>query len=226
MADIKPPPARSDMGRWVQLSVGLFAYGAAVPLMIQSGLGLGPWDAFHVGLNQLTGISVGMASILVGVVIVAGSYILGIRPGAGTLANMVLIGVFIDLTLPLIPPAGGWAIGLVYYACGIVMVGLATGMYIAAGLGIGPRDGLMVGISATRGWPVRRVRTGIEIAALAGGWAMGAAIGPGTVLFAATVGASTQLGLQLFGVLPPTRTPPTMLVTAPTRPRWRWRRVA
>lgn len=194
---------RRTLQRWVQLVVGLFGFGVAVPLMIQSGLGLGPWDAFHVGIHTLTGITVGMASILVGVVIVAASYPLGIRAGAGTVANMVLIGVFIDLVLPRLPEANGWWMGLGYYAAGIALAGLATGMYIGAGLGSGPRDGLMMGLSALGGWPVRRVRTGIELAALAGGWAMGGAVGPGTLFFAVAIGPAVQVGLQIFRALPP-----------------------
>jgi uncharacterized membrane protein YczE len=190
---------------WIQLVAGLFGFGIAIPLMIRSGLGLGPWDAFHVGLHYLTGISVGTASILVGVIIVLIGLRLGIHPGPGTIANMILVGVFIDLVMPHVPDAHGWATGLLYYGFGIVLVGLSTGMYMAAGLGNGPRDGLMVGLARTSGWSVRRVRTLIELSALIGGWLMGGAIGVGTVLFALTAGPATQAGLQLFGVLPHSR---------------------
>lgn len=215
-------PARGRTGRWVQLVVGLLGYGLAVPLMIRSGLGLGPWDAFHVGLHNLTGISVGVASILVGLLIVIGSFRLGVRPGPGTIANMVLIGLFIDLIMPLIPDAGGWELGLAYFVVGIILSGVATGMYIGAGLGSGPRDGLMLGVSRLRGWPVRRVRTGIEMMALLAGWGMGGTVGVGTVLFAAAIGPAVQVGLQLFGALPPV----VQLPVAP-RPKPRlWRKTA
>lgn len=187
---------------WAQLVLGLCGFGIAVPLMIASGLGLGPWDAFHVGLHELTGMSVGTASIVVGVAIVLGSLRLGIRPGPGTLANMVLVGVFIDLALPHMPRASGWVAGLGYYLIAITLVGLSTGMYIGAGLGSGPRDGLMVGISRLTGLQFRRVRLFIELSALAGGWAMGGTIGVGTILFAILVGPAIQFGLELFGVLP------------------------
>lgn len=186
---------------------GLFGVGVAVPLMIRSELGLGPWDAFHVGIHSLTGISVGMASIVVGALIVVGSLRLGIRPGPGTLANMLLIGVFIDLVLPRVPPAEGLEEGLAYYGVGIALAGLSTGMYMGARLGNGPRDGLMLGLSLARGWPVRRVRTLIEITALAGGTLMGARIGMGTLLFAVAIGPAVQIGLQLFGVVPRSRVP-------------------
>ncbi|HEX7048908.1 MAG TPA: hypothetical protein VF188_01750 [Longimicrobiales bacterium] len=188
--------------RWIQLIVGLFLYGVAIALMIRSGLGLGPWDAFHVGLHRLTGMTVGVASIVVGLVIIIGTLFIGVRPGPGTLANMVLIGVFIDLLLPLIPAqAGGW-LGLAYHVTGIVLTGLATGFYIAPGFGKGPRDGLMLGLAGRTGWSVRRVRTGIEATVLVLGWMMGAKIGIGTILFAAGIGPVTQWGLRLFGVVP------------------------
>ena len=190
---------------WTQLVAGLFGLGVAIPLMIRSGLGLGPWDAFHVGLHYLSGISVGGASILVGVVIVLAGLRLGIRPGPGTIANMILVGVFIDLVMPLVPAAEGWTFGLLYYAVGIGLVGVSTGMYMSAGLGNGPRDGLMVGLARSSGWSVRRVRTLIELSALIGGWMMGGAIGIGTVLFALAAGPATQAGLQLFGMLPRSR---------------------
>jgi uncharacterized protein len=229
-----PPPGRTGVDlRWLQLLGGLFGFGLAVPLMIRSGLGLGPWDAFHVGVHRLTGISVGMASILVGLVIVLASLRLEIRPGPGTIANMLLIGIFIDLVLPLVPEAGGWRLGLTYYVAGIALAGLSTGMYMGAGLGNGPRDGLMLGISRYRGWPVRRVRTVIELSALLCGWAMGGAIGAGTLLFAVSIGPAAQLGLQLFGAAPgPASDRPTLANRAATprgptpRPRSRTPRAA
>ncbi len=193
---------------WLQLLGGLFIYGVAIPLMIRSGLGLGPWDAFHVGLSRLTGITIGTATILVGLVIVLGGMRLGMRPGHGTIANMILIGIFVDLILPWVPDAPNVWMAYTYYGLGIALTGLATGMYIGAGLGSGPRDGLILGISGSRDWSVGRVRTIIEFCALAGGWAMGAPIGIGTLLFATLSGPATQAGLELFGALPPRLTPP------------------
>ena len=193
---------------WAQLIAGLFGYGLAVTLMIESGLGLGPWDAFHFGMHLWTGLSVGVASIVVGIVLVIGSWFIGIRPGIGTLANMILIGVFIDLLQPIIPSASHWAWGLAYYAGGIGLCGLATGFYIGAGLGKGPRDGLMIGLSQRSGWPVRRVRTSIELSALSLGWLMGAPIGIGTIMFALGIGPAVQWGLRICGVLDETRRTP------------------
>lgn len=187
--------------RWTKLLVGLLIYGLATALMIRSGLGLGPWDAFHLGLSRLVGMSVGMASIVVGLVILCATWFLRVRPGLGTIANMVLIGVFLDLLLPWIPAAGEW-LALPYHLTGLVLTGVATGMYIAAELGKGPRDGLMLAVSERTGWSVRRSRTIIEVAVLGLGWWMGGTVGLGTLLFAFGSGPVTQWGLRTFGALP------------------------
>lgn len=190
-----------DVSAWVQLLIGLFGYAVAVALMIQSQLGLGPWDAFHVGVQNLTGIPVGQASIYVGMLLLLGTWFIGVRPGLGTIGNMILIGVFLDLLLPVLPLAHGWAIGLAYFIPGLLICGLSTGFYIGAGLGKGPRDGLMVGLSQGTGWPVRRVRTLIELVVLVFGWLMGGPIGLGTLLFALGIGPAAQWGMRVCGVL-------------------------
>ncbi len=194
------PQARRYSLQWGQLMAGLVVYAIAICLMIKSDLGLGPWDAFHVGIHKLTGISIGMASIMVGAVIIVGTLFLSVKPGFGTVANMVLIGVFIDLLMPFVPKSAFWGVGVLYYTAGVALSGLATGMYIAAGLGKGPRDGLMIAISSRTGSPVGRVRTVIEIVVLGFGWLMGGKIGVGTVLFALTIGPATQWGLYVFGL--------------------------
>ena len=170
--------------------------------MVRSGLGLGPWDAFHAGLHQHNGIGIGTASILAGVVILVVSLPMGVRPGVGTAANMVLIGTFIDLLLPVVPPAASWPVGLVYYVAALTIAGWFTGAYIAAGLGKGPRDGLVLAVAARSGWPVRRVRTAMELSVLGFGWALGGALGVGTVLFALGIGPAMQWGLARWHVLP------------------------
>jgi uncharacterized protein len=193
--------------RWLQLFGGLALFGFAIALMVRSNLGLGPWDAFHVGIHNLTGISIGMASILVGVAIVAGSYAINVRPGPGTLANMVFVGVFIDVFMPLVPDITSLTVGIPVFMIGVILCAVATGLYIAAGFGKGPRDGLMIGISRRTGWRVGRVRTGIEISVLLAGWLMGGTVGLGTILFAATIGPATQWGLNLFGISTARETP-------------------
>jgi len=186
-----------EVGRWAKVVTGLMVYGLAITLLIRSGLGLGPWDAFQVGLSEWTGWSVGVVIIVVGLVIIGGTLFIGVRPGPATLLNMVLIGVFVDLLLPLIPAATPW-MGLPYHMTGIVLTGFATGLYISPRLGKGPRDGLMIGIAARTGWRVGRVRTGIELCVLLAGWTLGGRIGFGTLLFAFTVGPATAWGLKLF----------------------------
>ena len=216
------PPAL----RWAQLMVGLFGCGLAVALMIRSDLGLGPWDAFHVGLHRITGLTVGVVSIVVGLVIICGTWFIGVRPGAGTLVNMVMIGVFIDLLLPVVPEAPHWGWGLGYYLLAIAVFGVATGAYLGARLGSGPRDGLMIGLSERSGWSVSRVRTGVELAVLAAGWLMGGRVGVGTVLFAFSVGPAMQWGMQLGGVLPARPLPTPSLLAGATGPADVDRRVA
>ena len=196
-------PARSLPGRWAQLLAGLIAFALSIALMIRGGLGLGPWDAFHVGIHRLTGLTVGMASIVVGLVIVGISMVLRTRIGPATIANMVLIGIFTDLALPIVPAASGFVSGLAYHVAGIALIGLATGMYLGARLGAGPRDGLMTALAARYGWTISRTRTGIELSVLALGWMMGGTLGLGTVLFAVAVGPSVQRGMRLFGLIPP-----------------------
>lgn len=196
---------RSLVARWGQFLVAMACYGLAISLMIRSGLGLGPWDAFHAGLARLTDITIGQASVVAGFAVLLGSMAMGVRPGVGTVANMVLVGVVTDLVLPFIPAArpglAGMTIAGLYYGVGVVGVGVATGMYIAAALGAGPRDGLMVAVSARVGWPVRRVRTLLEASVLAAGWLMGGTLGVGTVVFLATIGPVTQWSMQQFGLL-------------------------
>jgi uncharacterized protein len=195
-------PMRSLGARWMQLLVGLGGFAGAIALMIRSGLGLGPWDAFHVGISRLTGMTVGTASILVGVVIIAVSLVLKARLGPATIANMILIGIFTDLALPILPAARGFVNGLGYHLGGIALIGLSTGMYLGARLGAGPRDGLMTALSARYGWSISRTRTGIELSVLGLGWAMGGTLGIGTLMFAVAVGPSVQAGMRLFGLLP------------------------
>jgi uncharacterized protein len=200
-------PQRSrlrDVGRWAQLLAGLLAYGVAIALLIRSGLGLGPWDAFHVGLSEWSGWSVGAVIVAVGVVIIGFTLFIGIRPGPATLLNMILIGVFVDLLLPLVPAAPR-GFGLPYHLTGIGLTGLATGLYIAPGLGEGPRDGMMIGVAQRTGWRVGRVRTGIEVSVLLIGWTLGGRIGFGTLLFAFAIGPATEWGLRLFAAESPTR---------------------
>lgn len=189
--------------RLLQLIAGLFGWGLAIALFIRSRLGLGPWDAFHYGVHVQTGMTVGTASILAGLVIIVVNLALHVRPGVATVLNMVLIGVFTDLLLPVIPDAPSMLMAASYFGVAIVLVGLSSGLYIGAGLGHGPRDGLMMALTLKTGWSVRSIRTLIELSVLVLGWVMGGTVGIGTVIVTLTIGPSVQWGLRLFGAVPP-----------------------
>jgi len=191
--------------RLSQLVLGLFGWGLAIALFIRARLGLGPWDAFHYGLHLQTGITVGTASILAGATILAATSATGLRPGLGTLLNMVLVGVFVDLLLLVVPAPTNLGVSVAYFACALGLTGIASGMYIGAGYGHGPRDGLMLALAQRTGQSVRTMRTLIEAVVLLCGWLMGATVGIGTVVIMLTIGHTVQWGLRLFGVLPPAR---------------------
>ncbi|WP_243704656.1 YitT family protein [Micromonospora sp. KC723] len=187
--------------RLAQLYAGLVLYGVSMALMIRSGLGLNPWDVFHQGLSRQTGISVGTASILVGATVLLLWIPLRQRPGLGTLSNVVVIGLAVDATVALLPADLPLPARVVLVVTGIVANGAATGLYLGADLGPGPRDGLMTGLVARRpGWSVRLVRTAIEVVVLASGVLLGGTVGLGTVAYALAIGPLTQLFIPLFAV--------------------------
>lgn len=186
--------------RLVQLFVGLVLYGATMGLMVRSGLGLNPWDVLHEGLSGLSGLTFGTVTVLVGVLVLLAWIPLRQRPGLGTIANVFVIGVAVDATLWLLPEPEHLAVRIAYLVLGIVGNGVAGGLYIGAGLGPGPRDGLMTGLVRRTGRSVRLVRTSLELAVLATGWAIGGTVGLGTVLYALTIGPIVQVSLRWFTV--------------------------
>jgi uncharacterized membrane protein YczE len=190
--------------RLVNLFVGLTLFGASLALMLRSGLGLGPWDVLHQGLAERTGLPIGQVVIGVAVVVLLLWVPLRQRPGFGTVSNVIVVGLAVDATLALLPQPHPLAARLGYLILGILANAVATGLYIGAGLGPGPRDGLMTGL-ARRGHSIRLVRTLIELSVLAVGWLLGGTVGIGTVLYAVTIG-------PLVGVLLP------RLTIAPCRP--------
>jgi uncharacterized membrane protein YczE len=196
--------SRSDTGprggftaRSVQLVAGLVMFGVSLALLVRSELGLDPWDVFHQGLSVATGLSIGVCTIVAGVVVLLLWFPLRQRPGIGTVANVVLVGLSLDAVLLLIPPTDDLALRWTYLGAGIVLNGIATGAYIGAGLGPGPRDGLMVGL-ARGGRSVRVVRTAIEASVLVIGWLLGGTVGIGTVLYAVTIGPIVHRTLPAF----------------------------
>jgi uncharacterized membrane protein YczE len=173
--------------RVIQLLLGLLLFGVSLALLVRSELGLDPWDVFHQGLSIRSGIPIGTVTILVGAVVLLLWVPLRQRPGIGTVANVVLIGLALDATLAVLPVPTDLLVRWICLVAGIVLNGIATGAYIGAALGPGPRDGLMVGL-ANHGHSVRVVRTAIELTVLGVGWLMGGTVGVGTVLFAVTIG--------------------------------------
>lgn len=193
--------------RWFSLAVlrrlpglllGLAIFGAGIGLMVQSDLGLGPWEAFHQGISKKTGIDIGTVSILLGIPILLLWWPLGERPGIGTVLNIILIGLATNATIALVPRASVMPLQLLLCLGGVVVIGLGSGLYLGAGLGAGPRDGLMTGLHRRFGWSIGRTRTGLEVTVLALGWLLGGAIGLGTIAFAFGIGPVVQVFLPIF----------------------------
>jgi uncharacterized membrane protein YczE len=202
MARMPAPPSRwspsAFLPRLPGLLVGLVAFGAGIALMVQAGLGLGPWEVFHQGLARTSGLQQGTVSILVGIPILAAWWPLGERPGVGTVLNIVLIGTATNVSLQLIPAAAGAAAQVAMMLAGVVTIAVGSGLYLASDLGAGPRDGLMMGLHLRFGWSIRRARTGMELTVLVAGFLAGGTIGIGTVVFALGIGPLVHVALRVF----------------------------
>ncbi len=183
--------------RLVQLYTGLLLYGFSSSLLVLAGLGLDPWDVFHQGLSQTFGLAIGTWAILVGAAVLIFWIPLRQKPGIGTVSNVVLVGGTMDVVLGHVGPphALGWRIACL--AGGVFLNGVATGAYIGAGLGPGPRDGLMTGLAA-RGHSIRVVRMGLELTVLVTGWLLGGTVGVGTLVYALSIGPLAHVFIPLF----------------------------
>jgi len=193
--------------RLIQLIVGLILFGVGIGLMLQSGLGVPPWDVLHQGLATRFGLTVGIWSIIVSVVVLLLWLPLREAYGLGTLLNAVIIGVVLDLTAIVLPDADTTGAAWVMLLGGIVLIGVASGLYIGANLGPGPRDGLMTGI-AKRGPSIRLTRATIEVSVLIIGWLLGGTFGIGTIVFAVTVGPLVQFFLPRLAISPEVQVDP------------------
>jgi uncharacterized membrane protein YczE len=197
-----PNHSRDQLERRLpRLLLGLVLCGLGIASMVAADLGLGPWDVLHQGLSLRTGIPIGTVNILVGLVVLTVWLPLRERPGLGTLLNVIVIGVVIDLTLLVLPTPDGLLLRAAMMAAGPLLFGIGSGFYIGAGLGPGPRDGLMTGLARLRGWPVGAVRAGLEITVLVGGWLLGGSVGAGTVVFALGIGPVVQVSLRRWGLV-------------------------
>ncbi|WP_420708154.1 YczE/YyaS/YitT family protein [Streptomyces sp. 142MFCol3.1] len=194
------PQSRRLPRRLVQLYVGLALYGASSALLVESGLGLEPWNVLHQGLAELTGLTIGVVSIIVGAAVLLLWIPLRQRPGLGTVSNVFVVGIAMDGTLALLPDAHTLAVRIPLLVAGVLLNGVATGLYISARFGPGPRDGLMTGLHRRTGRSIRVVRTVLELAVVATGFALGGTVGVGTVLYAVAIGPLAQLFLRVFAV--------------------------
>lgn len=186
----------ADAGRVSRLGGGLVLYGASIALMISAGLGVDSWDVLHQGVADTIGISLGWVINAVSVVVLLLWIPLRERPGVGTVANALVVGVVADLVLRVLETPELLAAQLAMLVAGIVLNGAATGLYIGAGMGPGPRDGLMTGLAHRTGRSIRAVRTSLELIVLAAGWLLGGPVGLGTVLYAVAIGPLVQFFLD------------------------------
>lgn len=196
---------RAFLFRLLQLLMGLALYGIAVGLMVRAAVGLDPWDTFAQGIATKSGLSFGLVTNLVGAAVLLLWIPLRQRPGLGTLLNVLTVGTMAQVAIDLVPTPDGplpqWAL----FMAGVVLLAIATGIYVGAGMGPGPRDGLMTGLSKRLGWPIWVSRTLIEGSVLLLGWLLGGNIGWGTVVFAVLIGPLCHVTIPLFARLVPAR---------------------
>lgn len=183
--------------RGAALLIGLCGYGVSMAMMVRAGLGLDPWDVFHQGLALRTGMTIGLASAVVGVAVLLAWIPLRNRPGIGTIANVVVIAITVDVALWLLATPTSLPVRIAMMVAAVVLNAFSTVLYIGAGLGPGPRDGLMTGLVVHTGRSVRLVRTAIEVTVLTIGWLLGGTVGVGTVVYAFGIGPLVQLFVRL-----------------------------
>ncbi|MEO8261153.1 MAG: hypothetical protein ABI566_01175 [Pseudolysinimonas sp.] len=186
--------------RITQLLVGLFFYGIAIALMVRAGIGVSPWDVLTQGLAKQTGLPFGLLTNLIGIAVLLLWIPIRQKPGVGTVLNVLLIGPSAQLGLWLIPQQTVPWIQVLVFAGGLALLAIATGLYIGARLGPGPRDGLMTGLVRRTGWRIWIVRTGLEVTVLTIGWILGGQVGVGTLAFALLIGPMVNVTLPLLSV--------------------------
>ena len=186
--------------RWMQLFIGLMFYAVGIVFTINANMGLAPWDAFHMGLTYITHLSFGLISIIVGLLVLLITYQLNEGIGIGTIANIVVIGVLIDLIfyLNLIPVVHNMVAGTAMLIIGMELIALGSFFYIGSGFGTGPRDGLMVALTRTTKKPIGLIRASIEISVLIAGYLLGAKIGIGTLIVGFGIGPIVQITFKLL----------------------------
>jgi len=189
--------------RLLQLYAGLILYGVSLALQIRAGLGLDPWDVFHQGISDKTGLSFGTIVIITGALVLLAWIPLRQKPGIGTVSNVFVLGIVVDITLSLLGDVHGFGYQLALLTTGVVLNAIAGAAYIGAGLGPGPRDGLMTGLVRVTGRGVGVIRTSIEVSVLAIGFILGGTVGLGTVVYALSIGPLLGFLLPLFTIKEP-----------------------
>jgi uncharacterized membrane protein YczE len=198
-------PAPVLVRRFVQLFVGLFLYGMGIALIVRGELGVAPWDVLTQGIAKQTGLNFGLITVITSGIVLLLWIPIRQKPGFGTIMNALLVGPAADVGLWLIPPGLDLWVRILLLAAGIVVLAAATGLYIGAHFGPGPRDGLMTGLHRVTGWRIWIVRTGIELVVLAIGWMLGGNVGIGTVAFALLIGPLCGYAIPLFAIRRPDR---------------------
>lgn len=186
--------------RVFQLIWGLFLFALGIAFTINAHIGYAPWDVFHAGLAKTTSISIGNASIIIGIIVCLLSILLGEKLGLGTILNMVLIGIFLDIIrfLHIIPIANNIVVGIMMLIIGLIVIAIGTYFYMKPGLGAGPRDSLMVALTRKTGLPIGICRGMIEVLVVIIGWKLGGMVGVGTILAACTIGFWVQVIFKFF----------------------------
>jgi uncharacterized membrane protein YczE len=197
---VLPESNRSLPFRLVVLIFGLFVYGLGVAMTVHASLGIAPWDVFAQGISIQTGLSFGISTVVVSALVLLAWIPLRVKPGIGTIANAVLIGLFADFWLLVLPDTSIYWQRLLIFLAGVVVVAVATGLYISSALGSGPRDGLMQGTANALDKPFWMVRTAYEGSVLSLGALMGGQVREGTLIFALSIGYLVQLSMKFFKI--------------------------
>ena len=184
--------------RFLKLNVGLFVYGIGIAMMVHASIGLAPWDVLAQGISKQTGLTFGQSTIAVSVMVLFAWIPLKVKPGIGSILNAVLLGVFADFWLPLMPQLDSYLARLAWFVLGLVVISFATGLYISCGMGKGPRDGLNTGIAQRFKLPFWQARSIVEVLVVIIGFSLGGQVREGTLIFAFAIGYLNQLGLRLF----------------------------
>lgn len=200
--------------RLIQLVAGLLLYGFGISLMVRAAIGVAPWDVLSQGIAAHTPLSFGLATNVIGAAVLLLWWPLRQKPGLGTVLNVALIGPAAQFGLWLLPAVEGLWLRLPLFLAGLLLIAVATGLYIGARLGPGPRDGLMTGLHARTGWPIWQVRSLIEGSALLVGWLLGGNVGPGTLAFALLIGPLCGMTLGWFGIGKPPHAAPAVIPPA------------